>query len=119
MLRGSAHSQGGDIDLASLLGRAEGDGGVPHGKLLVAFSEALIGDDEAGLDAVRVQVLKDLGDAALVDASAVAALFDAIDRVADATAIPLEDEKVAEMADFITEFDILPRATDRIQNNGR
>jgi hypothetical protein len=34
-----------------------------------------------------------LGGDALVDAAAVAGLFDAIDRVADATGIPLEPEK--------------------------
>jgi len=36
-----------------------------------------------------------MGGAALSDAAAVAALFNAIDRVADATGIPLEAEKAA------------------------
>lgn len=36
-----------------------------------------------------------MGGAALSDAAAVAALFNAIDRVADATGIPLEADKAA------------------------
>lgn len=36
-----------------------------------------------------------MGGAALSDAAGVAALFNAIDRVADATGIPLEDDKAA------------------------
>ena len=36
-----------------------------------------------------------MGGEALSDAAAVAALFNAIDRVADATGIPLEDDKAA------------------------
>jgi hypothetical protein len=36
----------------------------------------------------------------VVDAAAVVGLFNAIDRVADATGIPLEPEKAAASADF-------------------
>jgi len=41
-----------------------------------------------------------VGDAGWVDAAAVAATFNAIDRVADATGIPLEPAKAARSADF-------------------
>jgi hypothetical protein len=40
-------------------------------------------------------VIEAMGGAALSDAAGVAALFNAIDRVADATGIPLEDDKAA------------------------
>ena len=43
---------------------------------------------------------KDPRAAALVDAAAVAALFNGIDRVADATGIPLEDEKAESTAEI-------------------
>ena len=41
-----------------------------------------------------------VGDEGLVDAAGVAATFNAIDRIADATGIPLEDAKAAVSADF-------------------
>lgn len=82
------------------MGSGDDDGGVPHGRLLTRFSEAVLGDDEGALDTVRGEVRASMGDAALVDTAAVAALFNAIDRVADATGIPLEAEKAADSADF-------------------
>jgi len=41
-----------------------------------------------------------MGGAALTDTAAVAALFNAIDRVADSTGIPLEEKKADVTADF-------------------
>ena len=45
-------------------------------------------------------MLRALGPRALVDAAAVTALFNAIDRVADSTGTPLEDAKREATADF-------------------
>ena len=45
-----------------------------------------------------------MGDAALVDAAAIAATFNAIDRIADSTGIPIEDanaESTAELRDAL------------------
>jgi hypothetical protein len=42
----------------------------------------------------------------LVDAAGVVGLFNAIDRVADATGIPLEPEKAAASADFRARLDL-------------
>lgn len=106
MLRESAGKDGGGADLSLVMGAGEADGGVPHGRVLVAFSEAVVAGDGAALDAARAAVIVAMGSDALVDAAAVAALFDAIDRVADATGIPLEDQKLGEMADFMAEHDI-------------
>jgi hypothetical protein len=47
-----------------------------------------------------------LGPAGLVDAAGVIGLFNAIDRVADATGIPLEPEKAAASADFRAALDL-------------
>jgi hypothetical protein len=41
-----------------------------------------------------------MGNAALVDAAAIVATFNAIDRVADATGIPIEDNKAESTADI-------------------
>jgi len=51
-------------------------------------------------------VQKTLGAAGLVDAAGVVGLFNAIDRVADATGIPLEPEKAAASADFRAALDL-------------
>ncbi len=79
-----------------MLGEAGDDSGIANAGLLIEFAEAAVGADPARLDAARAAVMASMGEAALSDTAAVAALFNAIDRVADATGIPLEDDK-AEM----------------------
>ena len=72
--------------------------------MLGRFAEAVIGDDMQALDAARRDVLESLGSKALVDASGVAATFNAIDRVADATGIPIDEarlEPTADLRDFL------------------
>lgn len=100
MLRASSEYAGVDYDLNTISGTAGGDGGIPHGKLLVEFAEALLDDDEPRLQQVRTAIVDELSAEALVDSAAVAGLFNAIDRIADATGIPLEDAKAAESEDI-------------------
>jgi hypothetical protein len=57
-------------------------------------------DDDQALPGIQAEIREKLGDAALVDAAAIAATFNAIDRVADSTGIPIEDAKAAATADF-------------------
>ena len=83
-----------------MLGAIAGDGGVPHGALLTGFAEAVLGEDDARLAKLRNGIVERLGAAALVDAAAVVGFFNAIDRVADATGIPLDPERVAPTADL-------------------
>ncbi len=113
MLRASAGEDGGGVDLATVMGRAGGDGGIAHGGLLVDYAEAVIGDDEDRLIRARASVIACMGADALIDAAAVAALFNGIDRVADGTAIPLEEEKIAAMADFRAAFPVGANSADR------
>lgn len=100
LLRASGVSQNRTPDLSAVVGSAPDDAGVPHGGVLVQFAEAVLADDEEALAAARNAVLTALGAAGLVDAAAVIGLFNAIDRVADSTGIPLEPEKAAASADF-------------------
>jgi len=81
-------------------------GGVPCGELLVAFSEAVVAREADSLREIRSRIASELGEAALVDAAAVAALFNAIDRVADSTGIPLEDDKSRASTDFRADLGI-------------
>lgn len=106
LLRASGQHQGTDIDLSAIIGAADGDGGILHGEVLADFAAAIVGDDLDRLDAARGAVLQAVGPAALVDAAAIAATFNAIDRVADGTGIPIDDERLAPTADFRQELGI-------------
>jgi len=64
---------------------------------LLAFADAVI-EGRTELDGARDAVVDCLGEAAMVDAAAVIAGFDAITRVADGSGIPLEPEKAAATA---------------------
>ena len=99
MLRESSRTKGGNYDLTLLTGTS-GDGNIPHGALLVQFAEAVLGSDDERLRAVQSEIRARMGDAALVDAAAIIATFNAIDRVADSTGIPIEDNKAEVTADF-------------------
>ena len=99
MLRESSNAKGEGYDLNLLTG-AGGDGNIPHGALLVSFADAVLGTDNRRLDDVRAAIRSRMGDAALVDAAAIVATFNAIDRVADSTGIPIEDARAASTADI-------------------
>jgi alcohol dehydrogenase class IV len=76
------------------------DGGVPNGALLMRFADAVLTGSDDDLAAVRAEIADTMGGEALTDTAAVAALFNAIDRVADSTGIELEAEKAEMTADF-------------------
>ena len=72
----------------------------------MAFAEAVLSPDDSTLAQARDALTAALGPAGLADAAGVVGLFNAIDRVADATGIPLEPEKAAASADFRTALDL-------------
>ena len=65
--------------------------GVAHGALLVAFAEAMAGEDDDALTHVRHAVIEVLNPAAMVDAAGVASNFERMVRIADATGIQLDE----------------------------
>lgn len=67
--------------------------GVPDAAVLLAFAESMLGDDALAQARARTALRATLGDAALVDAAALVASFNAVVKIADATGIPLEDYK--------------------------
>jgi len=97
-----------------VLGTAAAGGGVPHGAILVDFAEAVLGDNDERASRARLALSERLGDAALVDAAAVVAFFNAIDRVADATGIPLDPERIDLTADLRAQLGIDAFAQDRV-----
>ena len=100
LLRASSKQGGTELDLGVITaGSGAGNGGIPHGEILMEFAEAIIAGDDGALSRAREAIIERLGAAALVDAAAVAGLFNAIDRVADSTGTPLEAAKAAASAD--------------------
>lgn len=66
----------------------------------------MLDPDTARLERARAAIVEEMGADALVDSAAVAALFNAIDRIADATGQPLEDDKEAATADLRAQIGI-------------
>lgn len=118
LLRASSRHSGQGYDFRAVTqGKAAGDGGIPHGAPVIEFAEALLAGDPARLERARGAIIARMGSAALVDCAAVAGLFNAIDRVADATGAPLEEEKAADTASLRTEIgiDVFDAARARLE----
>ena len=94
----SGTETGNDYDLTAIT--EGGDGAIPNGAELNAFVEAILGRDPAAIAAAGAAVVEAMGEAALVDAAATIAAFNAYPRAADATGIPLEDAKREVTADL-------------------
>ncbi len=62
---------------------------LPHGIALLDFVDALLVGSEADLIRAREKLLEDMGSASLVDAAAVVGNFQMMNRVADATGMPV------------------------------
>ena len=67
---------------------------------MIEFAEAVLGGDDAQLNAARKAILDTMGSDAVGDSAGVAALFNAIDRIADSTGAPLEADKAEMTADL-------------------
>ena len=88
--------------------------GVPHGALLVEFGEAMLIGDAPRRQRAREDLYRTLGAAALVDAAAIVASFNAVVKLADASGIPLEDFKAAATEDLRAKLGL-----ERMNNNAR
>ena len=80
------------IDLSAVSG-GDDDTGVAHDRELLAFTDAVMANDAPAIAKTRDAVHAVLGDAGVVDTAGVIAMFNVVDRVADATGIPIEDFK--------------------------
>jgi len=76
------------------------DARVPQAALLVEFAESLLRGEAVRQRAARETLARALGAAALVDAAAIVASFNAVVKIADGTGIPLEAAKAAATEDL-------------------
>lgn len=102
----SSQLSGASADLALVSGGSDSDGGVPHGARLVAFTEAAMGSDDARLAGERRALRSLLSPEAFFDAACVIGAFNVVDRIADATGIPLDDAMAAMSGDVREQLDL-------------
>jgi hypothetical protein len=79
---------------------------VTHGARLLAFTEAVMGADETALKRERAMLRTVLSPAEFVDVCAVIAAFNVVDRIADATGIPLDEPLVMMSGQVREELDL-------------
>lgn len=92
MLRVSTQTTGRDIDLAAIAGDVDSAArGVRFGAELIAFAEAIAGEDGPAIASARQRLRDAAGPHVLVDAAGVAANFQRMVRIADAIGIPADD----------------------------
>ncbi len=89
LLRASSEHEQGSYNLNSVT-EADTDPGVPCGPQLRELTEAAIYQDWLRLAQIRPGIEQHMGKQQVVDTLTVAAAFNGITRVADATGIPLD-----------------------------
>ncbi len=99
LLRGSGRHTGDEYDLAAIVEDGAAGGGVAAGAALTAYADAFF-EDWNRFAAARDRLHEEIGAEALVDAAGVLAIFNAVVRIADATGIPLEEQKARMSDDF-------------------
>ena len=82
--------KGTEVDL-SAVNDGGVDSGVAFGAELLAFTDAVMARDAVAIEASRESLEKALGAEAVVDTAAVITMFNVVDRVADATGIPIDE----------------------------
>ena len=105
-LRVSGQQTGNEYDLELVMGGDVVDSGLPQGDLMNEFCEAICARDAERTAKARAAIVETQGEAAMVDAAAMIAAFNAYPRMADATGIPLEDAKEAATVEMRQELDL-------------
>ena len=79
MLSWSSTESGAPADIVAIVDGTR-DAGLAHGAELVAFTDAVAGTDEAALVGARAALVACAGETFMIDAAAVVANFEMIDR---------------------------------------
>lgn len=93
LLRASGEHKGETLGLSAINGEQLEQSGIAHAGLLIRYADTLVNGTEAEQAGLRDEVRAELGSEAFIDCAAVASVFNAVVRIADATGIPLEAYK--------------------------
>jgi alkylhydroperoxidase family enzyme len=94
------------VDIAVVNGEGASDGGVEHGARLIAFTEAVMRGDDEALARERAALRAVLSPECFVEVAAVVGAFNVVDRIADATGIPLDPVMATMSADVRQRLDL-------------
>ena len=94
------------MDISAVNGATGDDGGIDHGAALVAFTDAVMGSDDDALVRERSRLRGLLSPEAFIDTCATIGGFNVVDRIADATGIPLDDALHGMSAEVREELDL-------------
>jgi len=81
---------GTEVDVSAVK-NSETDSGVKFGSELLTFCDAVMARNTAAIESSRNALEDTLGADGVVDTAAVIAMFNVVDRIADATGIPIDD----------------------------
>lgn len=81
---------GTEVDLAAI-NDGEVESGVVFGAELLAFTDAVMSRDTEFIAKTRNELGAKIGAHGVVDTAAVISMFNVVDRIADATGIPIDD----------------------------
>jgi hypothetical protein len=109
-LRVSGEHTDNEYDMLSVIEGATDKSGLAQGDLMNAFAEGICNRNPARTETARKGIIDALGEAAMLDAAATIAAFNAYPRAADATGIPIEEFKLEPTRDLREELalDALP-----------
>ena len=95
---------GTEVDVAAVRSAVPAGSGVEHGADLLAFTDAVMRGEAATAERARLRAV--LSPDAFVDVAAVIGSFNVVDRIADATGIPLDDVMIAMSAEVRRQLDL-------------
>ena len=104
MLRVSGQMTGTEVDVGAVRDAPPAGSGVEHGAELLAFTDAAMRGEGAAAEGSRLRAL--LSPDAFVDVAAVIGSFNVVDRIADATGIPLDPPLAAMSGDLRRELNL-------------
>jgi len=96
MLRASSETFGYKVDIRAVTDPAV-ESGIPHGALLLGFVEAVLKRGDA--EALRRELVEAVGSDGLVAAAGVIGNFSMMNRIADATGMPVGKGTLARTVD--------------------
>ena len=105
MLRASAKQNELAVNLVAMTDRSQ-ELGLEHGDVLLAFADAVIGNDVNALNQARADVVSAMGSGALVQAAAIAGNFSMNDTAANAIGIPMESMFLGDSEEYRAELGI-------------